>query len=315
MKNENKYPIKAVAQKTGLSVHVIRAWEKRYNAVVPNRTDTNRRLYSESDIEKLQILLKLTTQGHNIGGIANLSIDDLREMVDDQASSRDNRFQLANEIRQEADPDKFFTSCLKSVYALDIKELESTLYKASVSLSQPILLDRIIIPLITQVGEMWKEGEIRVYHEHMVTASLRSFLSNMIDSSKNNESAPKILVTTPQGQLHELGALIVSAVASTEGWNVTYLGPNLPAEEIVGAARQLNCKAIALSIVYPLDDWILRKELIKFKQILPGNIPLLVGGKGARGYLDALDEIGARVILDIGSLRKSLSSIRENKYN
>jgi DNA-binding transcriptional MerR regulator len=85
MKNENKYPIKAVAQKTGLSVHVIRAWEKRYNAVVPNRTDTNRRLYSESDIEKLQILLKLTTQGHNIGGIANLSIDDLREMVDDQA--------------------------------------------------------------------------------------------------------------------------------------------------------------------------------------------------------------------------------------
>jgi methanogenic corrinoid protein MtbC1 len=59
----------------------------------------------------------------------------------------------------------------------------------------------------------------------------------MIDSSKNNESAPKILVTTPQGQLHELGALIVSAVASTEGWNVTYLGPNLPAEEIVGAAE------------------------------------------------------------------------------
>ena len=316
MKNENKYPIKAVAQKTGLSVHVIRAWEKRYNAVVPNRTDTNRRLYSESDIEKLQILLKLTNQGHNIGGIANLTIDELRELFDEQSTLRDNSFQSpTRETRQEADPDKFFTRCLKSVYALDLKELESTLYKASVSLSQPILLDRIIIPLITQVGEMWKEGEIRVYHEHMVTASLRGFLSNMIDSSKNSESAPKILVTTPQGQLHELGALIVSAIASTEGWNVTYLGPNLPAEEIVGAAEQLNCKAIALSIVYPLDDWILRKELIKFKQILSGNIPLLVGGKGATGYLDALDEIGARVILDIANLRKSLSSIRENKYN
>ncbi|MBL1214608.1 MAG: MerR family transcriptional regulator [Ignavibacteriae bacterium] len=315
MKNENKYPIKAVAQKTGLSVHVIRAWEKRYNAVVPNRTETNRRLYSESDIEKLQILLKLTDQGHNIGGIANLSIDELRDLVEDRQEPRMENYKVQREVRQPTDPDKYFTSCLKSVYALDLKELESTLYKASVSFSQPVLLDRIIIPLITHIGDLWKEGEIRVYHEHMVTASLRGFLSNLIDTSKNSESAPKILATTPQGQLHELGALIVSAVASSEGWNVTYLGPNLPAEEIVGAAEQLNCKAIAISIVYPLDDYMLRKELIKFKQILPDNISLLVGGKGARGYLDVLEEIGARVILDIANFKKSLSAIRENKYN
>ena len=149
----------------------------------------------------------------------------------------------------------------------------------------------------------------------MVSASLRSFLANLIDSSKINEAAPKILVTTPQGQMHELGALIAAATASSEGWNVTYLGPNLPAEEIVGAAKQLNCKAIALSIVFPMDDWILRKELLKFKQILPKDIPLLIGGKGARGYLDVLEDVGARVILDISNLRKSLSSIREKKYN
>ena len=315
MKNENKYPIKAVAQLTGLSVHVIRAWEKRYNAVSPLRTDTNRRLYSDSDIEKLQVLLTLTSKGHNIGGIANLSISELKELLAEQPEQPKPSFQINRDVNKFSDPDTIFTSCLKSVYDLNIKELESHLYQASVNLSQPVLLDRVIVPLITEVGDMWKEGEIRVYHEHMVTASLRSFLANLVDSSKTNEVAPKILVTTPQGQLHELGALIAAATASSEGWNVTYLGPNLPAEEIVGAAKQLNCKAIALSIVFPMDDWILRKELLKFKQILPKDIPLLIGGKGARGYLDVLEDVGARVILDISNLRKSLSSIRENKYN
>lgn len=315
MKNENKYPIKAVAQLTGLSVHVIRAWEKRYNAVSPLRTDTNRRLYSESDIEKLQVLLTLTSKGHNIGGIAKMPLSELKEILSEQPETSKPNFKFQRNVSKISDPDSLFTSCLKSVYAFDIKNLESILYKASVNLSQPVLLDRIIAPLIIEVGEMWKEGEIRVFHEHMVTASIRGFLYNLIDSSKTIESAPSVLVTTPQGQLHELGALMAAVAASTEGWNVTYLGPNLPAEEIVGAAQRLQCKAIALSIVYPTDDWILRKELLKFNQILPQNTSLIVGGKGARGYLDVLEEIGAKVVVDMIGLRKSLNSIRENKYN
>jgi DNA-binding transcriptional MerR regulator/methylmalonyl-CoA mutase cobalamin-binding subunit len=315
MKNERTYPIKAVSQLTGLSVHVIRAWEKRYDAVQPVRTDTNRRLYSDSDIEKLRILLKLTTQGHNIGGIANLSVKELNELLSDQPKVSSAALPQRREPSRQIEPETLFTSCLKAVYEFDIKELESILYKASVNLSQPVLLDRIIAPLIIEVGELWKEGEIRVYHEHMVSASIRGFLYNLIDSSKNIESAPNVLVTTPQGQLHELGALMAAAAASTEGWNVTYLGPNLPAEEIVGAAERLQCKAIALSIVYPTDDWILRKELLKFKQILPKNTSLIVGGKGARGYLDVLEEIGAMVVIDLMGLRKILNSIRENKYN
>jgi MerR family transcriptional regulator, light-induced transcriptional regulator len=74
MANNYKYPIKVVSQMTGLSVHVIRAWEKRYNVVEPDRTETNRRLYSEEDIEKLKLLNDALHLGHHIGGIANLSL-------------------------------------------------------------------------------------------------------------------------------------------------------------------------------------------------------------------------------------------------
>ena len=78
MQSEKKYSIKAVARISGLTEFVIRAWEKRYNAVTPSRTDTNRRIYSQTDIEKLKLLQHATTNGHSIGNIANLSIDSLR---------------------------------------------------------------------------------------------------------------------------------------------------------------------------------------------------------------------------------------------
>ncbi len=76
-----KYPIKVVSQMTGLSVHVIRAWEKRYNVVEPERTNTNRRLYSEEDIEKLKLLNNVLHEGHSIGGVANLSLNELKNLL------------------------------------------------------------------------------------------------------------------------------------------------------------------------------------------------------------------------------------------
>ena len=84
--HENKpalrgYPIKVAVRRTGLTAHAIRVWEKRYSAVTPVRTPTNRRLYSEADIERLQLLRRATLAGHSIGQIAGLPIDDLRTLV------------------------------------------------------------------------------------------------------------------------------------------------------------------------------------------------------------------------------------------
>ncbi len=78
---DNIYTIKAVSRLTGVSELVIRAWETRYNAVEPERTETNRRMYSELDLQKIALLGKLTEKGHRIGAIANLSIEDLTKML------------------------------------------------------------------------------------------------------------------------------------------------------------------------------------------------------------------------------------------
>ena len=81
MNHEQGHPIRVVARRTGLTSHVIRVWEKRYGAVSPLRTPTNRRLYSDRDVERLQLLHRAILAGHSIGQIAQLPNERLRALV------------------------------------------------------------------------------------------------------------------------------------------------------------------------------------------------------------------------------------------
>jgi len=306
-----KYPIKVVSQMTGISEFVIRAWEKRYDAVIPSRTESNRRLYSEEDIEKLRLLNDAVQKGYNIGGIASLTINDLRSILNEKKSN--NHKPLPSE--SIADVDSLLNSCIEAVKAYDGKELETLLLKASSKLSQPALIESLIVPLVYKLGELWHEGLIRVANEHLATAVIRSFLAKMIDQNEPEENAPIIISATPRGQDHELGAMIVAVTAAPLGWKVIYLGPNLPVEEIASVADSLEAKVVALSIVYPGDDKQLKLDFQNLKKMMPENINIIVGGRASTGYLDVIDEIGATHVKDTRQLRVELDSIRQNKYN
>src|SRR6059058_1635279 len=86
--DEARHAIKSVVRRTGLSAHVIRIWEKRYQAVQPERTGTNRRLYSDEQIERLNLLRAITRAGHSIGPIAKLPIEKLRKLAAEQTTER-----------------------------------------------------------------------------------------------------------------------------------------------------------------------------------------------------------------------------------
>ena len=315
MASSYKYPIKVVSQITGLSVHVIRAWEKRYNVVEPDRTDTNRRLYSEEDIEKLKLLNDALHLGHHIGGIANLSLLELKMLLPKEARSPIDNKNGLDSINLEVTVEETLAVCLEAIKNYDAKKLESILLSASSKLTQPILIEQLIIPLVYKVGDLWHSGEIRVANEHLASSVIRGFLYNLLDSYSLNESAPVMVTATPRGQEHELGALIAGVVAASSGWRVVYLGTNLPAEEISAVVSHLNARVVALSIVYPNDDLHLKHELKKFKHLIPDGVSIIVGGRASNGYYDVLDEIGAVVVKDSRHLRLELEAIRENKYN
>ena len=310
-----KYPIKVVSQMTGLSVHVIRAWEKRYNVVEPDRTDTNRRLYSEREIEKLKLLNDAVHQGHNIGGIANLSVEELKALL--KKDNTDHSKFTGTIVKSETDKSvqEILAECISAIKGYNAQELESILLNASTKFTQPILIEELIVPLVYRVGDMWHEGEIRVANEHLASSVIRSFMFNLLESYSINDSAPVMVSATPRGQEHELGALIAGVVAASSGWKVIYLGSSLPAEEIGAVVSHLNAKVVALSIVYPNDDPHLKREILKLQQLLPSGVSVIVGGRAVNGYYDVLNEIGAITVKDTKHLRLELEAIREHKYN
>ena len=315
MASQYKFPIKVVSQMTGLSVHVIRAWEKRYHVVEPDRTDTNRRLYSEEEIEKLRLLNEASHLGHNIGSLANLSLTELKNILSREKNKTSENKYESKSINQVELVGEILSESIETIKVYDSKKLESILLNASAKLTQPVLIEEVVIPLVYKIGDMWHNGEIRVANEHLASSVIRSFLFNLLESYSVNDSAPVLVSATPRGQEHELGALIAGVVAASAGWKVIYLGSNLPSEEIGSVVSYLNAKVVALSLVYPSDDQTLFKELRKLKQILSVGVSIIAGGRATEGYLNVLDEIGAFVVKNTKQLRLELDAIRENNYN
>jgi methylmalonyl-CoA mutase cobalamin-binding subunit len=123
----------------------------------------------------------------------------------------------------------------------------------------------------------------------------------------NRERAPRIIITTPAGQHHELGALMAAAIADESGWDVYYLGANLPAEEIAAAVRQLSVRAIALSVVYRDGDNA-GEEILRLRELV-GNVPIFVGGRASEAFCSKLSNAGIACPPDLNAFRTELQSV------
>ena len=298
------YSIAVAARRSGLSQHVIRAWEKRYGVITPLRSDTRRRLYTDEDIERLQLLRRATQAGHTIGNIASLSTESLRPLAAEATT---------DPAAQSPDTaETLLAAAADAVKALDSAKLERLLQTGLVTLGRGLITLRVIVPLIQHVGSEWERGTLRVAHEHCATSVIRTLLGNFVHAHSDTVNAPVLIVTTPPGQLHELGALIAGAAASDRGWKVVYLGPSLPPEEIAGAFHQCKADALALSIIYPADDPGLPAQLRSIRHLLP-DAPIIVGGNAASGYSGALGDIGATVCNDIPEIVRSLEAVRDSR--
>ena len=316
MPNEKSYTMKVVAQRTGLTQHTIRVWEKRYNAVAPERTHTNRRLYSEDDIERLILLHRATAQGHSIGRIAHLSDGELKTLIDEHSPPP--VFTQTNSMPHPLTPpdstaESSVQRCLNAITFMDSNTLTRELMDAEIAMGRNRLLTSVIDPVMNKVGEMWSEGTLRVADEHLATSVIRTFLGTLQFSNRAPQGAPMLVATTPAGQWHEIGALLASLTAQSAGWNTLYMGPNLPAEEIAGAAITHSASAVALSIIYPGDDSLLSTELYKIQRALPA-IPLLIGGRAAAHYKSTIEEIGAQYVGHLALMPEMLSKITSSNF-
>jgi DNA-binding transcriptional MerR regulator/methylmalonyl-CoA mutase cobalamin-binding subunit len=305
---EGGHPIQVVARRTGLTPDVIRVWERRYGAVEPRRTETNRRLYSDEDVERLRLLRLATLGGRRIGDVASLGASELAELVEADRAAEAGR--APGPAGADAPAADHVGASIEAIERLDDDALEDALARARVSLAVPVLLEHVLMPILATIGERWREGKLRVSHEHMASAIVRSFLTALRTGHRPPRDAPELIVATPAGQQHEMGALAAAAAAALDGWHVTYLGPDLPAEEIAAAVEMRGARAVALSIIYPSDDPRLGAELRSLRRLVGADVALLVGGAAAGSYAGDLEAARAETPRDLAALRERLERVR-----
>jgi len=314
--NEPKHPIQVVARRTGLNPDVIRAWERRYQAVIPQRASNGRRLYSDADVEKLTLLRRATSAGRRIGDIASESSDALYSLIETDELAAAQARVIPSTRPSTGSVMEHFEECLDAITAMNSSHLKSCLIKADKALGIPFLLEDLLRPLISHVRDECRRGNMRQCHERVATATVRSYMYNLATSENSTESRHNLIVSTPVGQHYDLIALRMAVAANFYGWNAIYLGTDLAPEEIAYACKQTQSYTIALGIASPADDPHLANALRELKIKVGSNVSLLVGGNAVTGYTEVLQEIDAVNVQTMGELRMELDRLKRlSPYN
>lgn len=311
----HRHPMRVVTRRTGLSAEILRVWERRYRVVMPARTQTGRRLYSDAEIERLHLLQRATLGGRSIGLIAALPNPALEELVRKDAEADLARATRATAARETVafPTDWFVAEGLEALERLDPAALGAALGRASIALPVVVFLEEVVASLLDQVGTRWREGTLRPVHGHLAASVVRRVLERVTTAAP--AAAPHLLLATLTGQDHELGAIMAGAAAAADGWAVTWLGANLPAADIADAAIRLRVQAVGLSLVHPSADPAVSDELRRLNSLLPRSVALLIGGAAAAGYGETLDEIGVAPLSDMSALVTRLREVAPANRN
>ncbi|MCK6603690.1 MAG: MerR family transcriptional regulator [Ignavibacteriaceae bacterium] len=294
--------IKTASVKTGISEFVLRAWEQRYNAVSPQRSKTNRRLYSSVNIERLNLLRTLVDNGYPISSVAGLPGEKLRELCIDC------RNQSAPQGRcPVAECERRITELYNAARNLDRDSFIRTLKSAFAAYEVHAVIKNILIPYLTHVGEKWQHGELDIYREHFSTQLIKGVLMELISSAGLTSEAGTLVFAAPERQNHTLGLLMAALAATRAGKNCIYMGGNLPAEELLKVINDKNVNGLVLALIHPSDDAALKSSLKKLVSLMPPSKRIIFTGSAAANYWS--EKFSGKVILskDYDSFAEALS--------
>lgn len=303
---EHVYPIRAVSKLTGLTVDTLRAWERRYDAVKPSRAGRGR-VYSEADISRLNLLRQAVEAGHTIGQVASLSNQRLAELggrVAELTAQRVSGPAVSTSVpRTPAE----LQPLLKGIEQFDYRVVERELNRLATLATPREIVHNIVIPLMQKVGDQWYRGRLSVAQEHLTSAILRNLLGGMVRLYVRAAPPATLLFATPSGELHELGILCGAMLAAAGGLGIVYLGPSLPARDIVEAARETSVQVVVLGIKGATSSREILKEVQRISQTLPEEIELWAGGLAAPELIRQFKKTRALFLPDLSALEQHLN--------
>jgi DNA-binding transcriptional MerR regulator/methylmalonyl-CoA mutase cobalamin-binding subunit len=290
------YSIKAVSQATGLTAETLRAWERRYRVVVPQRDSLGRRVYRPEDVLRLRRLREATERGHPIGRLVQLDEQGLVDLLHEPEP----------QARPVSAPSAFVQRILEAAASYSTASCEQALTLAISLLSPARLIDEVLEPLLREVGERWHSGQFSIAQERMVSTSVRKHIGLIVETYDRTARRQSIVFATLPGERHELGLLMSTMICASHGFRVHYLGPDLPAAEIARYSREVRAAVVALSVVLLENLPALASQLEVIRAALGPDVPVWIGGQGACGIDEANLPPGCLIIGDRAELEQRL---------
>lgn len=279
MKSGATYPIRAVSLMTGVSIDTLRAWERRYGAVVPVR-DERGRVYTDADVRRIRLLREATEAGHAIGRVATLDDQQLQDLVSQALVAGQPRTDAAATERPGVAVINI-DNIIRSLDRFDGLAVETELSRAATLLPAPELLRDVVMPLLVAMGDRWHAGRARIAHEHMLSASVRNVLGSLLRVHQKLGVPDRLLFATPSGERHEFGTLGAAVMAAAGGLGTIYLGPDIPADDIAAVAESVDLDVVVLGVTVQADLERAEAEVDALVARLPPTIEVWVGGAAA----------------------------------
>lgn len=272
------FPIRVLSERTGVGASTLRAWERRYALLKPERTPKGHRLYSEQHVRIVERVLLLLEEGHSLSAIA-------REILQ-------GRLPVANaedKLSQSGVWHDYLHGTLQAVRDFSHERIEAIFNDASSLYPIDMVTERLVEPVLITLGEEWGRSSSGIAEEHFYTSWVRNRLGARFHHGYNQARGARIVCACVPGAYHDIGLMLFAIAAMTRGYRVLYFGPDLPLEQIEPVVKKSGARAVVLSAREPLDG---QDDEQLAGMIGKAGVPVFLGGNAADVGVPAFEAAG-----------------------
>jgi MerR family transcriptional regulator, light-induced transcriptional regulator len=258
-----------LARRTGVATELLRAWERRYGLLSPERTAAGYRLYSVDDVRRVQRMRGLLAAGLSAAEAAR------------QAASEPSPPEVVE--RGEVAPASASAELRRAVEQFDDAAAHAAFDHLLADYSTAAVLTGVVLPLLHELGAGWERGEISVAQEHFASNLLRGRLLGLA-RGWDRGSGPRAVLACPPSELHDLGLVIFGLALRELGWRITFLGADTPPDTIEETVRRLEPRALVLALADPIRLTGVTETAARLGEL---GTAIWIGGAGA-GEVDGV---------------------------
>ena len=260
------YNLKAVMLEVGLSAATLRAWERRYGLLKPQRSPGGHRLYSRQDIEMLKWLVERQNEGVSISQAVEMWKTLYEGGTHAPAVEISTGEAMLDELR-----DRWITACAN----FDDQAANRTLNQAFASAAPETICTEVLQKGLAKIGEGWYSGSNSVQQEHFASAIAIRRLDNLLAAVTPPTRPGHLLAACPPGEEHDFALLMVTYLLRRSGWDVVYLGSNVPLTDL-DSTIQSTQPTLIISAAQTLESAASLRKMSEFLQ--SQQVPLAFGG-------------------------------------